>query len=610
MFRYFAMLWDCANPAQAQAAQRLDQSLSTQDGGWVTALSSPGVRVLHAGARPPATQAVKLADQTGVILGTVFNRVNESDPLRPLNALSDAESRATVASGGRHLIGAYWGRYVAFVIDEKRRTTWVMRDPIGDLDCLSTSYEGVRLYFSNLSDCPWQCARELSINWRYVRATVAFFFTEARETGFNEVSRVLRGERVELTPAGERRHLLWNPATIAASEQVTDSRDAQLQLRSVTQACIDGWAACYERILLSLSGGLDSSIVAGCLRRSPARPEVTCLNYYYNPGSGSDERRFARVVANRCDYRLIESEQDPHFRIDDVLTLQRHAAPTDAALAIGVRDGDRSVVAAEKSRARFTGFGGDQLFYQHSSQLACADHVRERGIRSSLLRLAMNTALRERNTIWAVLARALRDATRPSKEIVLGTWDTCQLLTEEARRQASDEHLFIHPWLDDCTHLPPGKYAQVTALTSNEGMYSPCARHGDPEDVAPLFSQPLIELCLRIPVYILSDGFMSRDLARRAFRAELPTEILERRSKGSTLDYPVLVIAQNRQFIRETLLNGLLVRERILDRKKLETALSDTPARDCGFPVEIFQCLATEAWLRQWSAVGHHAAAA
>ena len=59
------------------------------------------------------------------------------------------------------------------------------------------------------------------------------------------------------------------------------------------------------------------------------------------------------------------------------------------------------------------------------------------------------------------------------------------------------------------------------------------------------------------------------------------------------------MLVNNMPRIREILLNGALIKERILDPNRLTTALSLAPTRDGSHVTEIFGYLSTEAWLRQ-----------
>ena len=76
----------------------------------------------------------------------------------------------------------------------------------------------------------------------------------------------------------------------------------------------------------------------------------------------------------------------------------------------------------------------------------------------------------------------------------------------------------------------------------------------------------------------------------------------ERHAKGDADLYVKRTVNHNIAFVRELLLEGLLVDRGLLDRRKLEQALSDDPSRLSVTIGEIIHHLATEAWLRSWTA--------
>ena len=108
----------------------------------------------------------------------------------------------------------------------------------------------------------------------------------------------------------------------------------------------------------------------------------------------------------------------------------------------------------------------------------------------------------------------------------------------------------------------------------------------------------MVELCLRIPVDIHFDGGRSRGLARRAFADVVPAPILRRQWK----DHPVLffgeVVQNNLAFLREHLLDGVLVREGILNRAAVELALKSGPTLSAAVSGELFSHLDLELWIR------------
>jgi hypothetical protein len=89
-------------------------------------------------------------------------------------------------------------------------------------------------------------------------------------------------------------------------------------------------------------------------------------------------------------------------------------------------------------------------------------------------------------------------------------------------------------------------------------------------------------------------------VARDAFELDLPREIILRTWKGAADRHFQALLTHNIDFVRELLMDGALVKQRILDRGKLEEYLSGGPTRHASHPTEVFGYVCTEAWLRQW----------
>jgi asparagine synthase (glutamine-hydrolysing) len=126
-----------------------------------------------------------------------------------------------------------------------------------------------------------------------------------------------------------------------------------------------------------------------------------------------------------------------------------------------------------------------------------------------------------------------------------------------------------------------------------------------PEIVAPIYSQPMIELALRIPADVLFAGGQDRGLARLAFRGDVPQPILNRVWKDRAGNFHDEIIRRNRDWLREIFLDGVLVSEGLLDRVALERALTPGPVKSDVFPGELLRHLDTEIWARQWTTRQH-----
>ncbi|MGQ0835838.1 MAG: asparagine synthase-related protein, partial [Gammaproteobacteria bacterium] len=130
-----------------------------------------------------------------------------------------------------------------------------------------------------------------------------------------------------------------------------------------------------------------------------------------------------------------------------------------------------------------------------------------------------------------------------------------------------------------------------------------------PERILPLMSQPVVELCLRIPTYVLIRGGRNRALARRAFANELPPQIIGRRGTGGSDAHVRRILEANIDFVRELLLDGMLVRRHILNRVRLEAFLADRTQEGPAYNEVVQDYVSIEAWIARWSATTPSAAA-
>jgi asparagine synthase (glutamine-hydrolysing) len=406
VFRYIALVWDEMDRPQAQAAQLLASRLQSSAGIWSTALHVPGMHVLYAGARPGSSEVHHLNGIDGVVLGTIFEPCTESsEEALAKKSFSALESQRILASGCRALISRCWGRYIAFVRDAVTHRSYVLRDPSGGLPCYRACFQGVELYFSSVEDIAGLGLLQLTVNWDYIAARVVFVFLHARETALNEITEVLAGELVQMDRGASTRSFAWDPLGIAQVDIIENVDIAAKELRRVALTCIRSWAACYANILHKLSGGLDSSIVLGCLQDAPSQPKLTCLNYY-SAGSNSDERTFARVAATRAGVPLLEWERSSALRIEEMLNIARSAAPTFYLGPLQTSRQEARLAREIGATAYFGGAGGDQLFYQAQGILTAADYLRMHGLDRRFVEVSLDAAHLEHCSIWHVMHAA------------------------------------------------------------------------------------------------------------------------------------------------------------------------------------------------------------
>lgn len=602
MFRYVAFVWDDFDLAARERADLLAQRLRDASPEWQPVMDLRGARVFCAGVRAGSSEARLLHRGRGVVLGTLFERHSGSTSQRAPLTFTEDESQKIHASGGRRLISGYWGRYVALLRDEASRTTRIVRDPTGTFPCFSMEMSGVHVYFSRMEDVSGLDGQAFSVNWKYVAAMLCLTQIQIQSTGLNEVSRVLGGECVEHRGGRVSRNFYWNPLELAqAGEVIEDARQAADALRSATYDCVHAWASSYPSLVHLLSGGLDSSIILASLKQAPSRPKMACLNYY-SSGSNADERHYARLAAEGSGCEVIERERNSLLSLEPLLRIRQSPIPMDYFFFLDEGRCEADVAREQGAQAIFSGYGGDQLFYRSQAWLGATDFLMSHGFGPAMFEVALDAARMDRTSVWSVLGRAarrsvsgrrwsLQDDQLPNRKTVLRA---------EVVHDISRDSGLVHPWLRAPGRALNGKIFHAWQLLFPAEYYHPLGRDTDPEFVAPLFSQPLLELAMRIPTWLLTRGGWDRAIARRAFEHDLPRSIVTRQTKGGQEEHAKAILVRNVTFAREMLLDGHLVREQLVQRDQLAEALQPGPARLGSGNAELYACLSAEAWARKW----------
>lgn len=605
MFRYVAALWNPLIESQQAVANALGARMCAAADEWRVVFARPGVAVYCAGLDAGSSRVYRFSNNSGVLLGRIFSHGESAAALHP-TAFDEAETSQALRTLGRSIVDRYWGRYVAFLVDPCQPTTLVWRSPTGEIDALSTDIRGLRLYFSGTEHFPLTSLRNFSINWNYVASELATLLSETRETGLVEVERVLRGECIVHEERRTGRTFLWNPVDIARKEPICDPQFAASELRRVASESLNAWASCYRNILALLSGGLDSSIVVGLLRNTPSQPNVTCVNYRNPYDHTSDERRFARKVAQSAGYRLIEHEQSADFSLEAILNMPQTSTPLLNAYGVGDVQQREEIARSHGGQAWFLGHGGDEVFFKPAPFYQSADFVYRYGLRPGLFGVALDAARMTQTSLWTILRSGIREG-RGNSGLPFAIRDYqshLPLLAPDALDSVQKARLFVPHWLQQASDIPPGKCKQIIALSGPDAMYDPYASDAAPEIVNPIKSQPMQELCLRISTHVLAHGARTRGLAKRAFADILPIDIARREGKGSVRVYMKAIWARNKTLIGDLLHDGLLIQNGIIDKAKLESTLTESFAADYTELSRITVLFCAEAWARRWATTG------
>jgi asparagine synthase (glutamine-hydrolysing) len=567
---FLGLLWDADDPAAADeghaAAARADAG---QD--WTPIHAGDGVRLWVRGARPPTV----CGGPSAIVVGTWLQRG------RAVRCgIADLHPHVSARGTAERLSRDTWGAYVALL---KEGRTWsLFRDPSGGLECQTWSIGRVRLVTSDsgppvLGLLPSRGA----LDWGVIAAWVLDRGLDAGRSGLEGVESVMPGGLLALDGAGREAHATWTPSQHVERDVHRPSADGLVE---AVNLAVEGLVAPHERVVNEISGGLDSAIVAAMLVDAGVGPKIAASLNYFGPRPEGDERDYARAVADRCglDLTCVAKPLAPLTEADFWETA-RGLRPAFPAID-PVRDRDTALrLEAAGATTLVTGHGGDTVFFQMPTPLVAVDRLQLAGLRALSVESLGEVARFSRKPVWSVLATVAKG-----------------LRAQGPGTAIADMAIPPDPWSSAASGAPPAKRLQISSLFRAQWTRGWSRRSAAADVVNPLLAQPVVEFCLATPVPELLAGGRDRGLARRAFSDRLPTRLVNRRSKGDLAAYYGRLVAASLGYLRPLLLDGCLAEAGLLDRQRLDAAL--TPERlildrNSG---DILATALIEAWVRYW----------
>ncbi|WP_395336767.1 asparagine synthase-related protein [Novosphingobium sp. BL-8H] len=545
------------------------------------AYETPGVIV--ACNDPAATLRL---DNDGLVIGPVY----QSGYDNRLSSLSEDARRAILKSGGTRLFETFWGAYVGIL--RTPNGTSLVRAPFGRLPCLFQRKGPGTIAASDIDLVRSASGIPFTLDFEEITRQLVLGDMRLATTSLFGIGELRGGSRLLVESAGIRLENVWSPWTFVTARRTIDN--AEDAVRRLRQQCIASVAATTSHLshpLLMLSGGLDSSILAATLAAKDRT--FSCLNLATRDHAG-DERTFAHRVAQHVKRPLEEramavAEYD-FARIGAVRT-PRPVARGYQQLVFETASGVAEELGCD---GVVDGGGGDNVFCSLRSAAFAADCLidpdgihRFRQVRDDIAHLAGAARWR---VSWKARRRAWQGA-RPYKLQV----DT-RLLAADAHPLASKAA--THPWLPPPEFALPGRGAHIAILIAAQGYVEDGPHGTKPNCIAPLVTQPLIELCLAIPSWHWFARGNNRAAARTAFETLLPPEIAWRRGKGNPESFLFSLLERNRAAITDHLLDGILASAGVIDTTALARALRDTERLTGTTYGRILHLLDAETWAR------------
>jgi asparagine synthase (glutamine-hydrolysing) len=522
----------------------------------------------------------------GVIIGDLYFR--DGLKIQHGRQLPDLPSSAAVR---KFILSNCWGEYLLVQpVPGDSQSLEVTRSPSHacELPCMYSASDIRPFLTSDITLAFDAGLHRRQVDFQNLAHRLIYPEIKLSSTALKGISELLPGHSLSLSQGRSSLDGNWDPWAFVRPEMRYQSLDeATKAVRDSVHTVINSLANHDRAVLVELSGGLDSSIVAACLGSSDA--DVHCATMMSSL-PGADERDYASAVVDPLGFQLLESELKVEDAAFDIELPPQMANPAVGPLQYGL---DR-LMQASATRAgvhsAFCGAGGDTVFGYLTSAAPAADAFRAAGIRTGVQAIH-DLATFHQCTYWKAGRLAFRKLLRGTPTITMDHF----LVHPDLRTPP----LQLHPWMHRPTNTLPGDCQRIYELAGTQVFQGSCLRSLTRPLRMPLLSQPVMEACLRVSSWMWFARGENRAVARRAFADLLPEKVLARRSKGTLTAYLGAVHRRRKREITQFLVDGQLQANGLLDADALLRLEAQDHVKDERTFMRLFHLCILENWVRQ-----------
>lgn len=534
----------------------------------------------------PAGASVLDLAHAGAVVGELYLRSGE-----PVGSRSQLPDMLSVATLRAYILSMCWGEFVLLQpVPGVPDALEVLRSPSHacEVPCLYSSTHAGAFVTSDIGMAVAARLYRRQVDDRNLLHRLVYPNIKTAATTLAGITELLPGHSLALRRAGLRVDRHWNPWVFAtAGMRYRHVDEAIVAVHDAVQTTGSALAGRDQSVLIELSGGLDSSIVAASLTNSGARLHCTTM---MSALPGADEREYAAAVADTLGTGLMETE----LRVEDAAfefqLPPQLASPSVGLLQYGIDTLMQASAVRFGAKSAFCGAGGDSVFGFLTNAAPVSDALRTSGPKGCLHAIH-DLATFHQCTYWKVSRLALGKLLRPYPHHATD-------LSFVAADIAPPD-LQLHPWMEHPDDALAGDVQRIYELGGTQVFQDSCPRRWARPLRMPLLSQPVIEACLRVPSWMWFTGGQNRAIARMAFAGQLPPRIISRRSKGTLTAHLGSIYRRKKRQMVHFLIDGELQARGLLDANALMQLQADERDQHERVFLRMFHFCMVENWLRQ-----------
>ena len=454
------------------------------------------------------------------------------------------------------------GMFAFAIWDARQRSLFLARDRLGIKPLYYATTAKGFVFGSELKAllaCPWL---ERSVDPAAISAYLRFGYIPDPQTLLRGVFKLPPGHALTVcdgrVPEPKR---YWDCAPLFASAAThVDEREAAEALWQTLRSAVASHLVADVPLGAFLSGGVDSTAVVAAMALESAGPVKT---FTVGFDGGVDETPYARRVAAHFG----TEHHDVRMKVGDVAVLDEILAGFDEPFA------DDSAIptymisrfARQHVKVVLSGDGGDEIFAGYDRYVV--DERRRRlgvlgdmGLGGGLRAVSalMPEGAPGKNYLYSLslprMHRYLEEiSTFPSRALVTLLEPTAtvqpavveEVIADLLRASNGFDPLSRLQHFDLCTYLP----GDILAKTDRMSMLASL------ETRVPMLDPPLVDFACRLPAHLRMRASETKYLLKRALRAHVPAEVLERPKQGFEVPLQQWFTKEAPEFFHERLAN-------------------------------------------------------
>jgi asparagine synthase (glutamine-hydrolysing) len=508
------------------------------------------------------------------------------------------------------------GMFAFAILDQRSGDLWLVRDAMGIKPIyISEESDGV-VFCSELKGILRTSRRPREIDHLSVARYLTYLYCPGEGTPIRGIQRLAPGTAVHVRAGRIVRRWHWaTDSDHGRAGEFTDLSAATESVRCELERSVHAQLVSDVPVGAFLSGGVDSSAIVACARKT--RPEIQCftIDFMGDPESGQqDDLPFARLAARHLGVALHEVPVAPCQFIDALHGMARlfdEPIADPAALNvwfISKAARDRGV------KVLLSGAGGDDLFSGYRRhQVLCLEPIR-RVLPPSVRRLLVHAS---RSLPWGgsfsrrtakyfsssesshlgLLAQLMEWSPREDVEPLISGFDVpslhrlipAEMLKTLVHARPSDD-LRLALAVDRRHFLGDHNLVYTDRLSMAAGL----------EVRVPFLSDGMVRTASRVPVRWMRRGGEPKWILKHAVRHDLPAFILRRPKAGFGLPLRKWMSGDIRKPIEEVI-RSRSFRERGVFRNEAVDGFLERSARSSERSAYLMLSLAViELWFRRY----------